>query len=238
MKRLVALFAVLSLTAFTADVANAANGPVTTNLYQDVAGSAGTVYTLSGWAGAEAGYVGLSDPTVGSLFALDFFDSSSALLGSATQSLVPGLGVVNGNPLNYAQFSVTGTAPAGTATVRARATMKDAYSGVGSQAFVVDAFSLTAASGGNLLSNPDLDTIGVGDQALATPIGGWHVNSSRLLTGVFNDGASSEPWANVQQAGGQGLFFKPFQGDTMPEPGSIVLSMFGLSSLIGLRRRG
>ena len=44
----------------------------------------------------------------------------------------------------------------------------------------------------NLLSNPDLDTVAVGDQVLATPIGGWHVNSSRALTGAYTDGASSE----------------------------------------------
>ena len=238
MTRFLALLTILSLTAFSAEVANAANGPVTANLYQDVAGTPGTLYTLTGWAGAEAGYVGLSDPTVGSLFALDFFDASNNLLGSATQSLVPGLGVVNGNPLNYAQFSVAGTSPAGTATVRARATMANAYGGSGGQAFVVDAFSLTAPGGGNLLSNPDLDVTAVGDQVLATPVGGWHVNASRLLTGVFADGASSEPWANVQQAGGTGLFFKPFQGDTMPEPSSIVLGMFGVCSLLGLRRRG
>lgn len=235
MTRFLALLTILSLTAFSAEVANAANGPVTTNLYQDVTGSAGTVYTLTGWAGAEAGYVGLSDPTVGSLFAIDFFDAGNNLLGSATQSLVPGLGAT-GNPFGYDQFSVTGTAPAGTATVRARATMKDAYNGSGGQAFVVDSFSLAAAGGGNLLSNPDLDVIGVGDQALATPVGGWHVSSSRLLTGVFNDGASSEPWCNVLQAGGYGLFFKPFQGDTMPEPTSAVLCLFGLS-LVGLIRR-
>ena len=237
MKRFVALLTVLSLTGFMADVATAANGRVTANLYQDVAGSAGAAYTLTGWAGAEPGYVGLSDPTVGSLFAIDFFDAGDVLLGSATQSLVPGLGST-GNPFGYDQYTVAGIAPAGTAKVRARATMADAYGGSGGQAFVVDAFSLTSG-GPNLLLNPDLDTIGVGDQAGPTPIGGWHVNSFRVLTGVFNDGASSEPWCNVQQPGGFGLFFKPFQGDTMvPEPASVALGMFGLSLLGLVRRRG
>ena len=41
----------------------------------------------------------------------------------------------------------------------------------------------------NLLLNPDLDNVAVGDQALATPIS-WHVTSSRSLTGPFTDGAS------------------------------------------------
>ncbi|MFO0791589.1 MAG: PEP-CTERM sorting domain-containing protein [Pirellulales bacterium] len=236
MKRLLALFAIVSLSVAMADVANAANGRVTANLYQDVAGTAGTSYTLSGWAGAEAGYVGLTDPTVTSQFALDFFGAGNVLLNTVSQSLVPGLGT-SGNPFGYNQFSVVGVAPAGTTTVRARATMGNAYGGVGGQAFVVDAFSLTAG-GPNLLSNPDLDTVAVGDQVGATPVGGWHVTSSRVLSGAFTDGASSEPWCNVQQANGQGLFFKPFQGDLVPEPATAGLVLLGFAGMIGLRRRG
>ena len=75
-------------------------------------------------------------------------------------------------------------------------------------------YSAGAANAANLLSNPDLDIVGVGDQTLATPINGWHVNSNRALTGAFTDGASSETFANLLQPGGFGLFFKAFQGDT------------------------
>ncbi len=240
MKKILTLFAILSLAAFTAGEAYAANGRVTANLYQDVPGTALTLYTLTGWAGAEANYIGLSDPTVSSLFALDFFDSSSALIGTASQSLVPGLGST-GNPFGYDQYSVSALAPLGTASVRARATMANAYANPagGSQAFVVDAFELTTPAGGNLLSNPDLDVIAQGDQALATPVGGWHVNASRVLTGPYDDAASSEGFANVQQAGGFGLFFKAFAGDTMvvPEPTSIALCLLGMFGMFTLARR-
>lgn len=236
MKRLLSLFAILSLSLCLANVANAANGRVTVNFYQDVAGSAGSSYSLSGWAGAEAGYVGLSDPTVVSEFALDFYDAGNSLISTVAQSLVPGLGT-SGNPFGYNQFTVAGVAPAGTATVRSRATMGNAYSGSGGQAFVIDSFALTSGAGPNLLTNPDLDATSISDQVLPTPTG-WHISASRVLTGPgFTDGASSEPWCNVLQPGGFGLFFKPFQGDTMPEPASIGLLMLGMAGFVGLSRR-
>ena len=80
--------------------------------------------------------------------------------------------------------------------------------------------------------------IGVGDQVLATPINGWHVDSARVLTGAFTDRASSEGFCNVLQANGTGLFFKAFAGDTMvPEPVSISLVMLGLVGMFGIARR-
>jgi hypothetical protein len=63
----------------------------------------------------------------------------------------------------------------------------------------------------NLLSNPNLDTTSVGPQQLATPTG-WSVNCSKAISGTNSDGCSSEMFANVQAAGGFGLFFKAFQG--------------------------
>lgn len=77
----------------------------------------------------------------------------------------------------------------------------------------------------NLLLNPDLDNVAVSTQANATPVS-WSVTSSRSLTGTFNDGASSESFANVLQPTGQcsgsgcGLFFKAFQGDNPQSPPS------------------
>jgi len=73
----------------------------------------------------------------------------------------------------------------------------------------------TGALRANDLFNANLDTIGVipGGQNNACPIG-WTVEANKTISGVFNDGADSEPWCNVADAGGYGLFFKPFQGTT------------------------
>jgi hypothetical protein len=51
---------------------------------------------------------------------------------------------VNGNPFQYKQYTVTGTAPAGTAIVRSLAQQLNAYNNPagGDQAFVVDSFDL------------------------------------------------------------------------------------------------
>lgn len=117
---------------------------VSSIISQDVAGSAGN-YTLTGWAGAEANYVGLSDPTVKSQFVLQFLNASSSMIGSSTINLnTMGLGTAGLGSFNYRQFSVSGTAPAGTATVRSIAQMLSAYNNPlgGGQAFVVDSFDL------------------------------------------------------------------------------------------------
>ena len=65
-----------------------------------------------------------------------------------------GLGTPNANPFGYAQYTVFATAPVGTVSVRARASMIDAFGNPagGGQAFVVDAFVLTA---GPSVSVPD-----------------------------------------------------------------------------------
>lgn len=121
---------------------------VTSSISQDVPATPGASYTLSGWAGAGAGYIGLSDGSVRSEFVLQFLDGSNTVIGSSVINLVAnGLGVPNGNPFGYKQFSVTGIAPGGAVTVRSIAQMVDAYGNPagGDQAFVVDSFSLIPA---------------------------------------------------------------------------------------------
>jgi hypothetical protein len=76
------------------------------------------------------------------------------------------------------------------------------------------------ADADNVLSNGDLDNIAVVDQANSSPVG-WTTFASRTIndpSGGFNDAQDSEPWCNVQQAGGYGVFFKPFQGSTNANP--------------------
>ena len=126
---------------------NATDGNITVHLFQDNPGTPGLQYSLTGYAGAEANYSGFiaASPTR-SEFALEFLDAGSIVIGSSVLDLeVAGLGTPNANPFNYAQYSLIATAPAGTASVRARASMIDAFNNPagGGQAFVVDVFELT-----------------------------------------------------------------------------------------------
>jgi hypothetical protein len=73
----------------------------------------------------------------------------------------------------------------------------------------------------NDLYNPDLDILGApGANGQANPgPDGWQIVCTKSISGSFNDGADSEPWCNVQQPNGWGVFFKPFQGSTNGGPG-------------------
>lgn len=121
---------------------------ITASLYQDNPATPGVTYTLTGWAGAGANYIGLTDATVKSEFHLQFLNSASAVIGDSTLNLVVNgqhvLGAANGNPFGYFDYTLSGTAPAGTVAMRALATMVNAYNNPlgGDQAFVVDAFTL------------------------------------------------------------------------------------------------
>jgi hypothetical protein len=126
---------------FKAFTGNGTTGDFATgHLYQDVPGSPGQMYTLTGWAGAEPNFLG------GAVFALDFLNGGGGTIGSAVLDLIgAGLFVDNGEPFDYKQYSVQALAPAGTVTVRARASMLNGSNNPqgGGQAFVVDDFVLT-----------------------------------------------------------------------------------------------
>src|SRR5262249_46122300 len=76
-------------------------------------------------------------------FGLQFYNASNTLIGSTILDLNQ-LAVVNGNPFQYKQYTVSAVAPAGTAGVRSLAQQLNAYSNPagGDQAFVVDSFDL------------------------------------------------------------------------------------------------
>lgn len=118
---------------------DATNGPATGHLFQDNAGTPGLTYTLTGWAGAEPNAL-----MTGAEFAIEFLNSGGGLIGGSTVNLLPQLFVDNGESFDYKQYSTTALAPAGTVTVRARASMIGATSNPlgGGQAFVVDDFTL------------------------------------------------------------------------------------------------
>jgi hypothetical protein len=117
------------------------NGPATGHLFQDNPATPGLTYVLTGWAGAEPNFLG------GAEFAVEFLDGASSIIGGAELDLIAaGLFTDNGLAFDYKKYTVSAVAPAGTVSVRARASMTDAMSNPagGGQAYVVDDFTLTA----------------------------------------------------------------------------------------------
>ncbi|MDZ4658002.1 MAG: PEP-CTERM sorting domain-containing protein [Bythopirellula sp.] len=118
-------------------------GDVDGSIYQDNPGTPGMKYILTGFFGAEANYSGLNTPGGQSILALDFLGAGDTLIGSAELDLeAAGLGGPNPG-LNYEEFMLMATAPAGTVEVRTRITMLDGvfFQDPG-QAFVADCLSL------------------------------------------------------------------------------------------------
>jgi hypothetical protein len=120
-------------------------GSVDVDIYQDVDGTPGMKYILTGWWGSEPNWSGHVTAGSNAGFALDFLGAGGVPLGSAELDLEPGLSanLGNGNPLNYAQFMVMAIAPPGTETVRARGSMYDGVFNMDpGQALVTDLWSL------------------------------------------------------------------------------------------------
>ena len=121
---------------------------LTVHLRQDVAGTAGLRYVLTGWAGAEANFSGfIAGTATKAELAVEFLDAGNSVIGGDVRDLIAeGLGSTVGAPFGYKQFTAAALAPAGTVSVRARASLIDGYGNPagGGQAFVVDDFVLTA----------------------------------------------------------------------------------------------
>jgi hypothetical protein len=125
---------------FKAFSGNATNGAATGHLQQAVPGFPGRNYVMTGWAGAEANFMGTGQ------FAIDFLNSGGNPISSVELNLnAAGLLTPNGQPFNYKQFTLSGISPAGTTSVRARASMLNGLSNPagGGQAYVVDDFTLS-----------------------------------------------------------------------------------------------
>jgi hypothetical protein len=126
---------------------------VDADLYQSVPAIAGQQYMMTGWARFEGGYSGgvdVLDPTspdgaraslTDTFFALEFLDGLDAVIDDSTIELKAN-GQLNDNL--WKQHTVLGTAPAGTVSVRVRASMVDGEfnadlaPGPGQSAFVDD----------------------------------------------------------------------------------------------------
>lgn len=83
-----------------------------------------------------------------------------------------------------------------------------------------------------LLTNGSLDAIGANGQVGNSP-DAWVVDATRAITGAYNDGLASEPWAGPAptpttgipptNAGDFGVFFKSFTGNDANGPATVSL---------------
>jgi hypothetical protein len=128
----------------------------TAHLYQDVPGTPGTKYAMTGWSRFESFYAGgldqvpSIDPVTGqfilspsptdTFFALDFLGPGDAVISSAQLELKAD-GQLNFN--QWRQHMLMATAPAGTVEVRVRASAVNMVGTLGSQSAFVDDFTLS-----------------------------------------------------------------------------------------------
>ncbi len=128
-------------------------GTVTAHLTQDNPGTPGRKYTLTGQFGAEKNYSGIVAPLITKTeFALEFLDAGNAMISGSVLDLNPGLlaSQGNGNRFSHDDYMVMATAPAGTTTVRVRASMIDGFFTMdepvpnGGQALASDNYTLTS----------------------------------------------------------------------------------------------
>ena len=110
---------------------NTTGDRATLHLTQGVVGVAGTPYILTGMIGAGANYSGLIANTVTDTELAIEFDTDNdrtSMLGSSILDVqAAGLTSGGGPAFGAQQFSVSGTAPAGTTVVRARFSMIEGY---------------------------------------------------------------------------------------------------------------
>jgi Immunoglobulin domain len=83
----------------------------------------------------------------------------------------------------------------------------------------------TGVANGNVLFNANLDQIGLTTQNNPCPIG-WIVDAELSLSGSFLDGGDSETFCNVCDSGGDGFFFKPFQGTVGPPADLLSVQLY------------
>ncbi len=145
-------------------------------LYQDNATTPNTSFTLSFNAAGEANFCAFfptNSPAPGAFGEIVFLNSSGTIIASNAFDLVAA-GLPNGGPGSMSTFVFTSpsiTAPAGTATVRAGASLFNVYSTSGAQSFFVDNFLLdaTPAAGSPVITNqPTAATVFPGGTALFT----------------------------------------------------------------------
>ncbi len=206
-------------------------GPVTAHITQDHPATPGTMYTLTGQFGAELHYSGIfsntgtpENPgpiTTKTEFALEFLNASNVVIGGSVLDLEAGLlaSQGNGNRFSFDDYMVMATAPAGTTTVRVRASMFDGYFTTdvgGGQALAADNFSLTAGVPGD--HNGD-----------------GQVNLADYVVWRKTDGSQAgyDAWFNNFGAPGSG---SGSLSGTVPEPACCLLAVFAMLGSLGFHR--
>lgn len=142
-------------------------------LYQDNDTVANNSFTISFNAAGEANFCAFfntNSPPPGAFGVIEFLNSSGTMIASNAFDLVAA-GLPNGGPGSMGNFVFTSpsvTAPAGTTTVRAGASLFNAYGTSGGQSFFVDNFVLnaTAPPGSPIITNqPSAATVSPGGTA-------------------------------------------------------------------------
>jgi hypothetical protein len=207
----------LWLKSFSGTVAD----PSDATLSQIVAGTAGTQYMFSAWSKFEANYAGgvttlnaasssgaVPSPTQ-TYLELSFLDASSAVIGSPISL---DLRTEQMNDGTWREHTLTGVAPAGTASVRIAALMVDGVSNTGAQSAFFDDFSLTAVSGG-VPGDYDGNGIVDGNDFLVIQRGFGTVTSSAdidIWKANFGSGASTAAVGAVPEPVGAALAIVSF----------------------------
>jgi hypothetical protein len=184
---------------------------VTAVLSQTVPGTPGENYTFTGYSLFDAGYSGgvdILDPTgprgavpspTQSFFELAFLNAGAAVIGSPVSL---DLRTVQTNGGGWAQHTLNGVAPAGTANVRVTASAIDMVPNLpsGPMSALYDTFSLRRAS------NPATEILANADLNIAPDpiVLGWETSGPHSYEGFS------------AHSGGSGYFLQAYQGS--PDP--------------------
>jgi hypothetical protein len=162
---------------------------LTVHVYQDNPTTPNTSFTLSFNAAGEANFCAFfptNSPAPGVYGVIVFVNSSGTIISSNAYNLVTA-GLPNGGPGSMSGFTFTSpsvTAPAGTTSVRAGASLVNAYGTTGGQSFFVDNFLLdaTPAAGSPVVTNQPAG-------AVVSPGGTAH-----FTVGVANPTGATYQW--------------------------------------------